>query len=1210
MEPVEIEFLMKDNLSGGVKRSRECVEDLLDTSSSVSAGMRSHLRSLTETIVSTTVEYRRMGAAERESASGVELKRKLETLIKEASELRDAMDDVNRQVRGEASDTKGFDALAQGINVATSAVGGLTGATSLLGVEEERMQELQTKLQATLAISNALTVIQNNLQKESALLMKITAIQSKAAAAAKAMEAKGTVAATIAQKAFNAVAKANPYVLLAGAIISVVGALALFAKASKKSAAEEEALQRKEEEARTYREKYNETLSETIMQYKNLQHEYLRLKSEKEKTQWIQDNTDKFHALGLEINNIKDADNVFCNNTGAVVQAFHLRAQAAAYAAQITRLYSEALAGQKYKVNDKISLGEVKELFGYSKDKDRIELSPYVSMVGGFFSDSYYLTQEGVDYLNSQVLKEAENTAEGLRKQMDDTQQKAKNILGAAGIKTPAQTPTPTRTPTRRIGGSTGGGGGSKWDADKAAKDRERLQAEWYKELYQQLQAENQAYTDAYVDSLEDSTDKILQELTQQEKKQLSEVSERRAKLIEDARQYNIEKWKKEAEGNDEYNYKEKSESEYVAMIEEAAPGLMAALDKRETQIREAASAARKKILDEEAEKQAAALREYEAQYGNYQQRRLALTEKYNKLIADAETEGEKATLSQQLEKELDELDKEIMESSELWSDYFGKFESRSNTAIRGVMSDIQALIAYMNGEGGEIPEAFSSNEKAVEAINAAMADPKATKEFIANLTKTWNTFKKMIDEDNPFKQISEGFKNGDWEQMSKGFKAISDAVGEVQSVMSDLGISEDSAVGKATSIIGDTASYAAQGAQIGGAYGAIAGAALGLVKGMVGIAGTSDPTLIKDIERLTSTNEALIKAVEELSKDMKDASPAQAMEIYRKQVDMLNQNAANTREIMLRSGAAYSNGFLGIGGHGSTNKKINRGMTSAEWAQISSIVGGSVTGASDFWALTQEQMHDVAKYAPVLWAKIKSLADEGLQDVSQYMDAYADGWEAIKEATDALHEKLTGTTRDDVFDDFLSSLYSLADGSADVMDDIADNWQKMVNRMAVNNLVGAKFRERLEVWYEDLSKLNEERALGEITDAEYRRALDALKSAYEGYVSSAESDISVLRSEGIIKDTAEYGGVTQHGKSGAFTTMSQDQGTKLEGLFVSGQMHWSSMDEKLTDVSVQLGSAGDTLKRIEEHTGLCAERLSEIKEEIEIMKRDGLKVK
>ena len=68
------------------------------------------------------------------------------------------------------------------------------------------------------------------------LLDMITKIQMTAATAAETMhtaaQGKGiiaTKAATIAQALFNAVAKANPYVLLATALITVVGALAAFA---------------------------------------------------------------------------------------------------------------------------------------------------------------------------------------------------------------------------------------------------------------------------------------------------------------------------------------------------------------------------------------------------------------------------------------------------------------------------------------------------------------------------------------------------------------------------------------------------------------------------------------------------------------------------------------------------------------------------------------------------------------------------------------------------------------------------------------------------------------------------------------------------------------------------------------------------------------------------------------------------------------------
>ena len=167
-----------------------------------------------------------------------------------------------------------------------------------------------------------------------------------------------------------------------------------------------------------------------------------------------------------------------------------------------------------------------------------------------------------------------------------------------------------------------------------------------------------------------------------------------------------------------------------------------------------------------------------------------------------------------------------------------------------------------------------------------------------------------------------------------------------------------------------------------------------------------------------------------------------------------------------------------------------------------------------------------------------------------------------------------------------------------------------MVNKMAVNNLVGAKFQKNLEAWYDNLAEVNEARTDGKITDEEYRKRLDALKQEYEDYVKSARNGIEQLRDEGIIKETGKDGGTTQQGKSGAFTAMSQDQATKLEGLFVSGQMHWASIDDCVEDVAKKMSAAQEHLRKIEENTGNSAASLKEIGADVKKMIRDGVKVR
>ena len=353
-------------------------------------------------------------------------------------------------------------------------------------------------------------------------------------------------------------------------------------------------------------------------------------------------------------------------------------------------------------------------------------------------------------------------------------------------------------------------------------------------------------------------------------------------------------------------------------------------------------------------------------------------------------------------------------------------------------------------------------------------------------------------------------------------------------------------------------------------------------------------------IDRLTKRNELLEQAIEDLTDEMKSARGARAIDASTRARQLQEETNANYKSIAQAQASYHS-------AHHSWNYYWD-GFSQEQIARLSGQIGRQWSG--DLWDLSPEEMKMLRSNVD-MW---KLIADTGKgpygESVQEKLNAYIDQAGKLQEITDALYENLTTTTKENVFDDFLGSLYDLADGSEEVMDNIADNWQKMVNRMAVNNLVGAKFQKNLEEWYENLAKLNEARTNGEITDEEYRKRLDALKAEYEGYVESAKRDIETLRTEGIVKATEENSGVTQSGKAGAFTTMSQDQAGKLEGLFVSGQMHWASMDDKLTDVTRQMDEAGDHLRQIATNTGSSAQSLGEIKEYIKKMIRDGLKMK
>lgn len=360
----------------------------------------------------------------------------------------------------------------------------------------------------------------------------------------------------------------------------------------------------------------------------------------------------------------------------------------------------------------------------------------------------------------------------------------------------------------------------------------------------------------------------------------------------------------------------------------------------------------------------------------------------------------------------------------------------------------------------------------------------------------------------------------------------------------------------------------------------------------------SNEEEVAKSIDRLTKRNELLEQAIEDLTDEMKTSRGASAIRISRDAEKLQKETNDNYKRIAQEQAGYHS-------AHHSFNAYW-KGFSQEQINRFSSQIGRKWDG--NLWNLTPEEMK-ILRSNVDMWKQLQDTGKGGYGGrVADKLNDYIAQAGKLKEITDALYENLTTTTRQNVFDDFLSSLYALASGSKDVFKEIEENWQTMVNKMAVNNLVGAKFQKNLEKWYESLAKLNEERVDGKITDAEFRKRLDALKEQYESYVNSAKNDIEQLRNEGIIKETDK--GTTQQGKSGAFTAMSQDQATKLEGLFVSGQMHWASIDDRVEDVAKRMSAAQEHLRKIEENTGNSAASLKEIGADVKKMIRDGVKVR
>ena len=319
--------------------AKKSLDQMLQQKNSTS-NYRRQLMQLTKQLTDLTVNYRSLSDEEKQSEFGVALAQRINELTTKASMFKDAMLDVQQSISESASDTANWDAFQQLVDVSTSALQSFTGVA---GLSEESVEELTRTIAAMQTIgaaSNTVIKIGNALQKQSALMLGVRRTQELAAAAAiklkTAAEVKGkaaTVAATAAQKALNTVAKANPYVLLASAVIALGTALVAFAKksseATKAEKARKEAAEEAAESIKDARSKEAKSVGEVTAKYRILQIEYSKL-DQNDKITWIKDNATAFDNLGLKINTVNDADQVFVTQSAKVIAALQARAKAEA----------------------------------------------------------------------------------------------------------------------------------------------------------------------------------------------------------------------------------------------------------------------------------------------------------------------------------------------------------------------------------------------------------------------------------------------------------------------------------------------------------------------------------------------------------------------------------------------------------------------------------------------------------------------------------------------------------------------------------------------------------------------------------------------------------------------------------------------------------------------------------------------------------------
>lgn len=425
------------------KELNKATDDVLDyvralgQMPTVAKGGQQSLREMTRTVGDLTIMYRELTEEEKRSPFGRALAQSIQELTKRAGDARDAIDDVNTTIKYAASDTKTFDTLTSSARLMAAGFQVVQGAAKLMGVDMSDNIELQTKLQSAMSVSIGLLQAQNLLQKESAVVQGVDAIKTQANAIAKALLAKNTAAATVAGEAFNAVAKANPYVLIASAAAAAIIAIVSYTRHSQKAA---EADKVRAEEADRLRKKQEQMSSaigthvgEAEAKYRALQHEWNRLTTVSEKTAFIDKQSQSFKDLGLNITSVADAQKALVDMAPDVIAALRAVATAEAY----SDLYKQSIqkratewenrvrgveTGDDYireEVNARKNWSIIPDEWtaaGLTREDYNMETMYFMNTM----KTMYTLNQAGVDKINQYRADQAKILNEKLKQQYDD----------------------------------------------------------------------------------------------------------------------------------------------------------------------------------------------------------------------------------------------------------------------------------------------------------------------------------------------------------------------------------------------------------------------------------------------------------------------------------------------------------------------------------------------------------------------------------------------------------------------------------------------------------------------------------------------------------------------------------------------------------------------------------------------------------------------
>lgn len=1135
-------------------------------------------------------------------------------MAQQAALLSDTLADLNTQTKILSND----DANLQGFMSGVSGLAGLfttaTGALSLFASENENLAKIQTRVQSVMAITMGLQQVFNTLNKDSAFRLVTVVKMKNLLTAANTRLAVALGISTGAAQALMATLTLG----LSAVITGLVVAWDRYSDAQEKAAEKAREMAKIESDGRAQMIKTRFEIESTLASLK----EFTGTREE-EKAKVKELNSKYGETFGY-YDTLAQWYDILISKSDAYIRMLFLQAKAQSMVNKAVELDAKVAEAQAKPESD------YDTWWGYGGKVDRF-FSSNASYKGN--NNGRWLKQEEVDRLT----KERDEWLEKAQAEMQKSVELAK---------------------------SSGLGGHTKPDPN-AAKKEQQSEEQRASELLKLQMKNRQSEIDLLKESGEKrrrqirlNYDKEIAELAAQEKKwrdaQKGSLTDGQESSLKEAR----EKAAAARDGDLAKVTKEENDAARQSMLD---------------YLKEYGTYQQKKlaIAEEYAEKIRKA--QEEGNYGEVlrlsrEQKEETAAAEIASLKADIDWDGLFGNFGGLLEEQLrptleklrkyaasDEYKNASAEDKQVISELIAKLEDRSAGGInRNMFRDVSRDLAAYQTTLRELTEAKEREKAAADALTAAQdklkkatesGDPAAVKEaeeVVATTREAFDAASASVvtlteandkaaqdlrtSSTNAVASLTglaeglQGLKSGSLAGVAQGLGKLGDATKNMGGVMGSVGstlaetFSSGGIIGQIIAAVLSILDVLKEG--IGTLVSGILDSVLGAVNGILenilsgelftqiggslfyGVRDILDTVTFglfsshgnarevnALVDRLTESNKYLTTAIEKLTDEMENSGGAQSTEYYRSAYEKQREKIENDRQ-MLEAKMGYHSS------HHSNNYYIGKAMSGSDWDRISSYLGRNVRDTGALWRLSPEDLAKLQEL-PDIWEKIHS----GKYDQSEWLDEYVSDANTLLELQQQWQEVITDTSFDNIKSGMKELLKDFETGSEDVIASV----DEFLENAILKSVVDGTYSDELKKWQEVFAEFMSDGILSE-------READELRRKYQDIFSAAQAEKDALfDAAGITEDS---GATTQSGKSGSFSAMSQDQGTKLEGMFTSGLNHWVSIDEKTEDVAGRMASAEGHLAKIAENTGKSAGFLGEIKEDIKRIIRDGLRMK